>query len=70
MSDVTIYTGSKPSEANTKALLAYAAKEFGTKSPKFVVDDSLIAGIKIVGNNKQLELNLSDLLESLGQSLT
>ena len=70
MSDIIIYSANKLAAAEQKSLEKYAQKEFGTDSCKFVVEPSLIAGVKLVGAGKQIEISLSDLLDSLEKSLT
>jgi len=70
MNDVTVFSSSKLSADDTKLLKTYLANNFSTSSPVFKIDESLIAGVKIVGSGKQLELSLSDLLTNLGQSIS
>ncbi|MEI6690964.1 MAG: hypothetical protein WCL07_04440 [bacterium] len=38
--------------------------------PNYSIDKSLIAGIKIVSKDKQVELSLSNLLDNMGNSLS
>ena len=70
MSDVIIKSAGKISASDAKLLTAYTSAHFGSKSPKFVVDDSVIAGVKISGAGKVVEFSLSDLLDNLAKSLT
>ena len=70
MTKVTIYSATKLESSVQASLTSYVEREFGTKSPFFELDPSLIAGIRIVGGSRQIELSLSDLLDTLGESLT
>lgn len=69
MTKVTIYSAKELSKELSKSIESYVAKEFGEKEVSYVLDESLIAGIKIASNDKQVELNLSDFLDNLGKSL-
>lgn len=70
MSDVTIYSATKLTKSNENDLTSFAQKTFGDGTVTFALDPELIAGIRIVAKDKQIELSLSDLLEKMGQSLS
>ncbi len=69
MTTVTVYSATKLSATNIKVVEAYAKKVFGTATVKYALDSSIIAGVRLVSLDKQVELSLSDLLDNLGLSL-
>lgn len=65
-----IISAAKLSKGNLDAALALAKAELNASgNPEFVIDSSLLAGIKIVYGSTQLDLSLSGKIDRISNSL-
>lgn len=71
MDTITVYSSYKLTSTELNSVSKIALKQFGVEGKlNNVVDKSVIAGVKIIANGRELDLTTSGSIKRLGIALT